>query len=511
MAKNKSDFGGCLEIIIVIVFICGIPYSITLIILLLVIGVIIHIYEKITGKKSIVKDTKENKQRVTINRKKIDIENTNDINSIPQIDCKSIRINEIDSKKEWKDEYGVEYSNNGQILENYSPNINLTKYKVIEGCKIIKRFSFNKELGIDNSECVEIFTYGNNLKTIILPNTIEIIEEDAFYGCDQLQTIIIPNGMIDYFTFICPSMGEFFIEQDEKMASKLIDNNIFLTQELEEYIDKYNFYIQNECEILFSFFEDIKIKKTTGENEIYKEKLKDSRWIKLSCDIKKRDHFCCQHCFNIQKLNSIYDLYEIVDFKEVAVNVISLFNQLKFGNSEFKAIHIADAEFKSKYVKKYGFWLTKIREKRNNILEDAYIGDSRISYSTISNSEFVLSNEYVYYLKEFDCPMRYKTNNGLIAYIDKLLVERSINNNNFDKLYLYHRIDYENKLYCDFTGKATLYFNEYAITFPLWKLKSCDSLNVHHIRYADSGNPWDVNESDLITLCQKCHILEHQS
>ena len=216
MAKNKSDFGGCLEIIIVIVFICGIPYSITLIILLLVIGVIIHIYEKITGKKSIVKDTKENKQRVTINCKKIDIENTNDINSIPQIDSKSIRINEIDSKKEWKDEYGVEYSNNGQILENYSPNINLTKYKVIEGCKIIKRFSFNKELGIDNSECVEVFTYGNNLKTIILPNTIEIIEEDAFYGCDQLQTIIIPNGMIDYFTFICPSMGEFFIEQDEK-------------------------------------------------------------------------------------------------------------------------------------------------------------------------------------------------------------------------------------------------------------------------------------------------------
>ena len=180
MAKNKSNFGGCLEIIIVIVFICGIPYSITLIILLLVIGGIIHIYEKITGKKSIVKDTKENKQRVTINCKKIDIENTNDINS--KTEGKSIGINEIDLKneKKWKDEYGVEYSNNGQILEYYPPNISLTIYKVIEGCKIIKRFSFNKELEIDNSECVEIFAYGNNLKTIILPNTIELIEEDAF-------------------------------------------------------------------------------------------------------------------------------------------------------------------------------------------------------------------------------------------------------------------------------------------------------------------------------------------
>lgn len=183
MAKKKSDLWGCLEITIVIVFICGIPYSITLIILLLVIGVIIHIYEKITGKKSLVKDTKGNKQRVTNDCEKIDIENTNGINSIPQIDGKSIEINEIDSKKKWKDEYGVEYSNNRQMLENYPPNINLTKYKVIEGCKIIKRFSFNKELEIDNSECVEIFTYGNNLKTIILPNTIEIIEEDAFVFC----------------------------------------------------------------------------------------------------------------------------------------------------------------------------------------------------------------------------------------------------------------------------------------------------------------------------------------
>ena len=170
MAKNKSDFGGCLGIIIVIVFICGIPYSIILIILLLVIGLIIHIYEKISGKKTIVKDAKDNKQLARINNEKMDIENTNDINSISKTDGKSIGINEIDLKneKKWKDEYGVEYSNNGQILEYYPPNISLTIYKVIEGCKIIKRFSFNKELEIDNSECVEIFAYGNNLKTICL-------------------------------------------------------------------------------------------------------------------------------------------------------------------------------------------------------------------------------------------------------------------------------------------------------------------------------------------------------
>lgn len=56
-------------------------------------------------------------------------------------------------------------------------------------------------------------------------------------------------------------MREFFIEHDERMSSKLIDDNNYVTPELEVYIDKYNFYIQNEYEILFSFFEDIKIKK----------------------------------------------------------------------------------------------------------------------------------------------------------------------------------------------------------------------------------------------------------
>lgn len=200
-----------------------------------------------------------------------------------------------------------------------------------------------------------------------------------------------------------------------------------------------------------------------------------------------------------------------MDFKEVAVNVISIFNQLKLENSEFKVVHIKNTITKRKYVKKYGVWLTKIREKRNNILEDAYIGDYRVSYSIISNSEFVLSNEYAYYLKEFDYPMRYKAKNGLIAYTNKLLVEKNVNCNLSSHLYLYHRIDYENKSYCDYTGRATLFFDEYAITFPLYHLKSTEQLDVHHKRYAESGNPWDVDASDLITLCHKCHLLEHQN
>src|SRR5205085_12374091 len=35
-------------------------------------------------------------------------------------------------------------------------------------------------------------------------------------------------------------------------------------------------------------------------------------------------------------------------------------------------------------------------------------------------------------------------------------------------------------------------------------------LNVHHLYYAESGNPWDVHESALLTLCETCHERETQ-
>ena len=49
-------------------------------------------------------------------------------------------------------------------------------------------------------------------------------------------------------------------------------------------IDKYNFYITNEEKILSYFYErcnreDLGILRTTGENSLYKKKLRDKRWI----------------------------------------------------------------------------------------------------------------------------------------------------------------------------------------------------------------------------------------
>lgn len=42
-----------------------------------------------------------------------------------------------------------------------------------------------------------------------------------------------------------------------------------------------------------------------------------------------------------------------------------------------------------------------------------------------------------------------------------------------------------------------------------WKCTSCEAenvtLHVNHRRYAKSGNPWEVGDADLETLCEKCH------
>lgn len=33
-------------------------------------------------------------------------------------------------------------------------------------------------------------------------------------------------------------------------------------------------------------------------------------------------------------------------------------------------------------------------------------------------------------------------------------------------------------------------------------------LHIHHLRYPKSGDPWDVNDSDLMVLCKHCHNIE---
>lgn len=42
-----------------------------------------------------------------------------------------------------------------------------------------------------------------------------------------------------------------------------------------------------------------------------------------------------------------------------------------------------------------------------------------------------------------------------------------------------------------------------------WCGESTKTLHVHHFFYAKSGNPWDVEDWELATLCEDCHFIEH--
>ena len=59
-------------------------------------------------------------------------------------------------------------------------------------------------------------------------------------------------------------------------------------------------------------------------------------------------------------------------------------------------------------------------------------------------------------------------------------------------------------------GQWSIHQNGFAVSFDGYLKPQLFDLNVHHKVYPKSGNPWDSNLDDLITLCSKCHIAEHE-
>lgn len=74
MGKNNSDSVGCLGIILIIIFMCGLPWTLTP---LVVIGIITWLYQLVFGKKNIsIKQEKPNKNNNEDKEKKIILDNT---------------------------------------------------------------------------------------------------------------------------------------------------------------------------------------------------------------------------------------------------------------------------------------------------------------------------------------------------------------------------------------------------------------------------------------------------
>lgn len=88
-------------------------------------------------------------------------------------------------KKETKrgtyiDEHGGEYSLDGKTLYHYRQlTPDATLYMVQEGCEVIGRMAFKN----------------SNLKEIVLPDSVTIIRDQAFFGCSQLRRMNIPRSL----------------------------------------------------------------------------------------------------------------------------------------------------------------------------------------------------------------------------------------------------------------------------------------------------------------------------
>ena len=76
-----------------------------------------------------------------------------------------------------------------------------------------------------------------------------------------------------------------------------------------------------------------------------------------------------------------------------------------------------------------------------------------------------------------------------------------------DKIYLKFNLSYPN---FGNKGEWSIHQNGFVVSFSSFGIPQQLGLNVHHRVYPKSGNPWDSDPEDLITLCSKCHQSEHE-
>lgn len=92
------------------------------------------------------------------------------------------------------DEHGGEYSSDGKTLYHFRQVIpDMELYKVQDGCEVIGRMAFKN--------C--------SLKEIVLPDSVTIIRDQAFFGCSSLRRMNIPRSLMVLEMEHCPFPSSF--------------------------------------------------------------------------------------------------------------------------------------------------------------------------------------------------------------------------------------------------------------------------------------------------------------
>ena len=139
----------------------------------------------------------------------------------------STKATKEDLKDAIEDEYGVKYSRDGKKLLRASYYSSLRKYVVREGTEVICDYAFwlcesLQSITIPNSVTSigdGAFKMCKSLQSVTIPNSVTSIGKEAFSSCDSLQSITIPNSVKSIGNrafYLCESLQSVTIPNSEQ-------------------------------------------------------------------------------------------------------------------------------------------------------------------------------------------------------------------------------------------------------------------------------------------------------
>ena len=93
------------------------------------------------------------------------------------------------------DNEGVLYSEDKKTLINFPMSITLQSYSINSECEIIADNAFEGDEDCDPE--FGMFYLGNQLKTLIIPESVKLIGNRSFEGCRDIEVLYIPNSVIE--------------------------------------------------------------------------------------------------------------------------------------------------------------------------------------------------------------------------------------------------------------------------------------------------------------------------
>lgn len=251
-----------------------------------------------------------------------------------------------------------------------------------------------------------------------------------------------------------------------------------------------------------------KFANTNGDDEYYKDKLQDPRWKSMRDTIYERDGYKCQQCRNC--INTVYCLKDISDLSQKRIIPRELSQAISKVFS-LKSDIIEDLLSNYKPNNCNLNYFLKIYNKEMEIYQYCL---ERITFHSPTDNPLCIPLKEIISCKEINSVTCYFDSSYSAKYfIPSICIKYTPNIKYYsnvqtdDKIYLKFNLTYPN---FGNLGQWSIHQNGFVVSFSDFGNPQQMELNVHHKVYPKSGNPWDSNLDDLITLCSKCHIAEHE-